>query len=466
MNSRITAESARRVSDIVSGLLRSQPFFGSLALRLPLVADSTRKTLACDGRNIRYSPGWVAETDAHRIETSIARVVLACSLKHHTRRGDRDPERWQKASQNVTHSMLLDAGFTLPADAESWDDMSVEEAYARLDEHDQEEGGSNGAPQSDAGMSMPGSAGTDDKSVDPENSGSAGDQNDPVQQCQPDESDDDGGHDDSRDPEQSDDDPRNDPQDSTGSDTQESHDPSGTGEVMDASPDDDAGAGLMDEQKIDEEQAWDEAMHQALNLAKAEGRVPGHVKETIEDAHTSIMDWRTLLRRYMKDAVSRDYSWSLPNRRFIDGGLYLPSIRSEGINSIAVIIDTSGSIWSRPEILTEFWGEVRQVVMELQPEDVTVLQVDTILQDVSEYSYSDLPDEIVLKGSGGTDFRPGFSWLEEQGKQPGVCLYLTDMECISYPDEPPFGVVWVNWGGIPDERYREPWGERVDMIFS
>ena len=160
---------------------------------------------------------------------------------------------------------------------------------------------------------------------------------------------------------------------------------------MDAVSNDDAGTGITEEQKIEEEQSWDEAMHQALNLAKAEGKVPGHVREAIEDAHTSTMDWRTLLRRYLTDAVCRDYSWSVPNRRFIDGGLYLPSVRSEGINSIAVIIDTSGSIWSRPEILKDFWAEVRQIAMELQPEELTILQVDKILQDVAEYSWSDLP---------------------------------------------------------------------------
>ena len=46
----------------------------------------------------------------------------------------------------------------------------------------------------------------------------------------------------------------------------------------------------------------------------------------------------------MTDAVNSDYSWRLPNRRFIDSGLYLPSIRSEGIDAIAVIVDTSGSL--------------------------------------------------------------------------------------------------------------------------
>ena len=64
----------------------------------------------------------------------MARVVLACALKHHTRRGERDPERWQRASQLVTHGLLRDAGFTLPPDAEAWDGISVEQAYDRLPE--------------------------------------------------------------------------------------------------------------------------------------------------------------------------------------------------------------------------------------------------------------------------------------------------------------------------------------------
>ena len=75
---------------------------------------------------------WVAKTEAHLIETAMARVVMACALKHHTRRGERDPERWQMASQLVTHALIRDAGFTLPPDAEAWDDLSVEQAYDRL----------------------------------------------------------------------------------------------------------------------------------------------------------------------------------------------------------------------------------------------------------------------------------------------------------------------------------------------
>ena len=108
-------ESASRVSDCVTALLRDQPFFGSLALRLPIRPDPARETLASDGREIRYSPDWVAGTDANLIKTAIGRVVLACALKHHTRRGEREPGRWQHASQLVTHGLLRDAGLQAPA---------------------------------------------------------------------------------------------------------------------------------------------------------------------------------------------------------------------------------------------------------------------------------------------------------------------------------------------------------------
>ena len=507
MNTRVAAESAQRISDCVGELLRTQPFFGSLALRLPLVPDSTRKTLGCDGQNIRYSPQWIAETDAHLVETAIARVVLACALKHHTRRDERDPERWQRASQLVTHGMLRDAGFTLPDDAEAWEDMSVEEAYGRLPDPEPEDGGSGQSPP-DTGTAMPESTGDDDNSDDTEDpdSDESSNSGQSDHSDQPDNPDDSGGQDESVDQENSGDpddannrddtrnskDPDNpgntedpDRQDDThqqndpspdGSDdnaepeAQQSHDPAGTGEVMDSfRPQDQAAnapgsAATDDTLKNEEEKKWDEAMHQALSIAKAEGKAPGQVSETIRDAHAGTLDWRTLLRQYMVDAVKRDYSWSVPNRRFIDGGLYLPSIRTDGIESIAVIIDTSASIWCRPQILEMFWSEVRQVVQDIQPEEVIVLQVDTVLQNIGEYSMEDLPDEIELKGRGGTDFRPGFAWLEEQGKQPGVCLYLTDMECTSYPDtEPRFSVLWLNWSDPPADWHREPWGERIDM---
>ena len=168
------------------------------------------------------------------------------------------------------------------------------------------------------------------------------------------------------------------------------------------------------------------------------------------------------MRRYLTDAARSDYSWSVPNRRFIDGGLYLPSIRSEGLDTIAVIVDTSGSLLS--ETLELFWAEVRGIAAELRPDSVVVLQVDAALRDAARYAASDLPEEIAVKGRGGTDFRPGFAWLDEHGLRPTCCLYLTDMECDRYPEtEPEYPVIWCNWGPPPGTGDRQPWGERIDI---
>ena len=444
MSARVHSESALRVSDCVTELLRKQPFFGSLVLRLPLRPDPSRETLATDGHEIRYSSRWVAETDSHLIATAMARVVMACALKHHTRRGERDPERWQYASQLVTHALLRDAGFTLPPDAEAWEEVSVEQAYDRLPEPRDGDSGDDGtAPQSAAGAA--GKPSPDDGSADPDDpSDSAADG---------DKQDGDGQDEDGQ------------GEDGT-SDAPPSHDPSGTGEVMDA----DARArdgGDSSEAPVDitaEEQAWDEAMHQALNIARAEGKVPGQVEKTIQSAHASTLDWRTLLRRYMTDTAKRDYTWSRPNRRFIDSGLYLPAMHSEAIGTIVILLDTSGSIYSYLETLASFWTEVREIAHELNPERVIVLQVDTRVTDVAEYASEDLPEELEAKGGGGTDFRPGFAWIEAEGIEPACCLYFTDMECSSYPEaEPPFEVLWANYGPPPSEWNREPWGERIDI---
>ena len=407
MPTRVLRESALRVSDCVTELLRKQPFFGSLVLRLPLRPDPSRETLATDGHEIRYSPRWIAETEAHLIETAMARVVMACALKHHTRRGERDPERWQMASQLVTHALIRDAGFTLPSDAEAWDDLSVEQAYDRLPKPEDDDSRDDSDASSGAGAEGAQSSpdGQDDDTGDPSDSAGDGDSR---------EEDGDGGGQDAQDGNGQDQD-GNGQGEEAGSDAPPSHDPSGTGEVMDANTraGDDADSGETPVDVAAEEQAWDEAMHQALNLARAEGKVPGQVEETVKGAHASTLDWRSLLRRYMTDAAKSDYSWSLPNRRFIDSGLYLPSIRSEGMETIAVIVDTSGSLPAAT--LAAFWAELREVAAEIRPESVVVLQVDAAVQDAAEYAPDELPEEIALKGRGGTDFRPGLRVARRAG---------------------------------------------------
>ena len=121
--------------------------------------------------------------------------------------------------------------------------------------------------------------------------------------------------------------------------------------------------------------------------------------------------------------MKSDYSWSVPNRRFIDSGLYLPSIRSEGIDAIAVIVDTSGSLPA--ETLAAFWAELREVAAEIRPGRVVVLQVDAAVQDAARVrARRTSRGKSPSTDGGGTDFRPGFEWLDAQGHPArGVPLF-------------------------------------------
>ena len=382
---------------------------------------------------------WAARTDADRIKTAVARVVFACALKHHTRRGGRDRERWQRASQLVTHAELGRAGFVLPAHAEAWEDVSVEDAYERLAGEESGEPGPSGS--GGAGTAGDDASGAGDGGGSEAPSGAASDSGSDAPG--------DAGGSSGRD----------------GEDAPPSHDPAGTGEVMDAAARGEDGGGApcggAPPDLAAEEQAWDEALHQAVRLAKAQGRRPGRIEETLRDAHRSRLDWRALLRQHLVSAARDDYRWSVPNRRFLDAGLYLPSMHCEGLGTLAVLIDTSGSL--DPGTLATFWAEVRAVAEELRPDTLAVVQVDTEVQDAAVYRFGDLPGTLTAKGRGGTDFRPGFAWLAQEGIVPDCCLYLTDMACDRYPDTPPpYPVLWCRWGPAPPAR-DVPWGERIDI---
>lgn len=181
-----------------------------------------------------------------------------------------------------------------------------------------------------------------------------------------------------------------------------SHDPRGAGEVMDAAAragNEDGDAMQAAEGTSAEEQARDTALHQALSFARAQGAAPGGVEQTVREAHRHDLDWRALLRRYMTEAAADDYSWSLPNRRHIDAGLYLPALHSEGVEIIAVIVDTSGSV--DEDALARFWTETRAIASDVEAQNVVVVQVDSAAQDARTDAFGELPDEIAVRGRGG-----------------------------------------------------------------
>ena len=218
-----------------------------------------------------------------------------------------------------------------------------------------------------------------------------------------------------------------------------------------------------------EEQAWDEALHSAHQIAKTQGRAPAAVTELIREAHRSEIEWRDLLAQFMTATGKADYSWAQPNRRYVAQGVYLPSLRSDAMPPVVFAVDTSGSMDTA--VLADVWAEVRAIALDLQPASVVVVQCAEHVHSVEEYDPHDLPDDLDIRQRGGTAYTPAFDAIDELElpEDPACIVYLTDLECDDYPNRPAaYPVFWAayDYTNRPDHvraKRTPPFGDLVEV---
>ena len=395
---------AVRIQKARTALLLDHPFFGSLLFRLGGLASNSIQTMATDGVSLFYNPAFVDTLNAAELAGVLAHEVMHPALQHHTRRGDRDPNRWNMACDYAINPLLLDAGLTLPEHVlieHRFRDMSAEHIYNLIDKQ-QDQDSSNGEGEN-AGGAASGGGGEqpDKKSAD-------GEATAPVTQ-------------------------------------------GGIGQVLDApQPKGDDGDTVAEQAR-----EWKIAVEQAENVAKLAGKLPVGVTRSLEQSQAAGVDWRELLRRAWSETIPSDYSWMPPNRRHIWAGLYLPGVRSEGAGEIAIAVDCSGSINARQ--LGLFEAEVRSILEGQRPRRVHVLYFDTEVHKVEVYQAGQ-PISLVPVGGGGTNFASCFSWLDERGLVPQTLVFLTDL-CGAFPkDAPPYPVLWASTESRP-----APFGQVIPM---
>lgn len=119
-------------------LLMDQPFFGTLALRLKMIATDETETAATDGKRLIYNPKFIEKLDGMTRKGLIAHEVMHCVFNHMTRRQHRDHKKWNIATDYAINLHLKDSGFVLPEGGlidEAYRDMSAEEIYNKLPEN-------------------------------------------------------------------------------------------------------------------------------------------------------------------------------------------------------------------------------------------------------------------------------------------------------------------------------------------
>lgn len=227
-------------------------------------------------------------------------------------------------------------------------------------------------------------------------------------------------------------------------------DPGGCGGVLDAPSPEESG-----KEWSDLEAEVKQAVTQASLTAKQQGKLPGHLEELIKELVQTKVNWREVLARFISVANKEDYTFRKPNSRYLHSGFYLPSLYSETLGNIWLITDTSISM----DYLTlqEVASDMQAISAQFN-RPIEVLYVDTKVQG-RETIEPDRTDPLRPKGRGGTDFRPGFDWLEEQDIQPIAVVYLTDGECSSFPSTPDYDVLWAIYDG--KRSFSPPFGEVI-----
>ena len=207
---------------------------------------------------------------------------------------------------------------------------------------------------------------------------------------------------------------------------------------------------LGEEEKKAIEKEIDQALRQGMiNHNKLVGKGSGGLNRELGDLLEPKVDWRELLREFVKATCSAKdaSSWRRVNRRYLGTGTYMPSLIGERVGHLVIGIDTSGSIGGQE--LNDFLTEVKGIASEVHPEKVDLMYWDTSVAGHEEYAYHEV-DNIVSStkpmGGGGTDPTCMITYMKEKNIKPEAIIMLTDGCIGEWGEEWNAPILWTICG--------------------
>lgn len=373
-----------------TSLMWDHPFFGSLAVQLVLVEENSFPTMATDGTHLFWNRKFVEGLKKPELIFVLAHEVLHNALDHHTRKGRREHEKWNRAADYAINGELAACNVgKMPKGGlidSNYTGRSAEEIYSLLpDEPRSKNGGSSGKS-----------------------------------------------------------------------------DPGGCGSVLPAAPahDEEALARASADMKVKVRQAATIAAKAANGI----GNLPGSMQRLIEKLLEPVVDWRAVLRRFIDDSTTKDYSWMRPNRRHIGAGFILPGLISDGLNHVVIAVDSSGSTYTTT-VLQRFASEIAGAFGDGSIDKITVIYADTAVARVDEFERG---DEIVfnIEGGGGTAFSDTFNWIARNAPEASAIIYFTDLYVSDFGAPPAAPVMWAVYGDsrqFKDLAGKAPFGEAISL---
>ena len=192
---------------------------------------------------------------------------------------------------------------------------------------------------------------------------------------------------------------------------------------------------------------------QAAQAAKMMGKLSANMQRLVDEVLQPKVNWADIMWRFFQKARTDQRTYGRPSRIFAAQGLYLPSITGEVMGEVAFAVDCSGSV--TPQEINQAAAEVTKVFEHYRPTKLHVIYFDSEVSHAETYEPGDVLD-IKPHGGGGTAFSPVFKYMQDNGIEPVACVFLTDLYCSDFGDEPEYPVLWVSNGAD-----KAPFGEVV-----
>lgn len=172
---------------------------------------------------------------------------------------------------------------------------------------------------------------------------------------------------------------------------------------------------------------------------RTKGKLPAGLKNIIKKLLKPEVKWEQHLQQFVTQCIGDKRQWLPPHRRGVWNDVYFQSRKSSKLK-VAVIVDTSGSCWGD---LSKFFTELNQLVKTFGKYEMTVIQCDAAVHDITKYSDEnpfpvDDPNAIDIKGCGGSSFIPAYKALRTQKIENDVdCIVTITDGYIDFPKNPP-----------------------------
>lgn len=380
------------------------PWYGVLANLLDWQIDDSVGTACTNGRYIKFAEPFMHSLTEKEQLFVVLHELTHIALKHHLRRGNREHGRFNIAADHRINLQLKRThGIKMPACGcadPQYIGLTEYEIYEQLGQQ----------PKDEPEQSPSGAAGDDqdEQSESDESEGESG---------IPDESD---------------------------------ASPTGMGDVVDG---DDGSLTATELKEL--EQAVDQAVQLADQLATMAGKGDSGLSEIARSAREPRINWRQPLRRFITNEFPSFRSWRKPDRRWLAAGVVWPGVENQNQAELVFAVDCSDSM-SR-EMVARLSQEVESAFLQVDLATVHIIYFSNEVHVHETYRRGQRFQEARRFPTGGTCFNSLFQYIGERCPNAKAAIVMTD-GYDEFPAMPKIKTLWAMTTGIVP-----PFGEIVKV---